>query len=435
MAVINDQTQLTGLFKDVYGPTVITAFDFMAILSQMIGFEYQESGIGGTYKQPVDLTMEHGFSTSAAGVTPSTTNNTYVDPIAGEMQEAQATGSKLDGHSQVSYEALYRAAQAGKQAFEAASKRVVKRLGMAGLKRFEIALLHGRSGLGQIASVGAVTGAGPYTVAATLTAASWSAFIWAGAKNAQCDFYTTAGAQRNGTAAAGQCTITAVDPATRTITFQSSTNGTTAGTDGVGTIQATNNIFWRTASPTNEIAGIDAWSQLNSATGTWFNISSTYDLWQANQYSASTGLPAMAKLLEAASMAVPYGLPVKRMVALVSPTAFEVLNPDEAALRRYNDNPSKAIRGVRAIEYNGQNTQIDVVAHPAQKDGLIHLFAPDEAVRVGATELTFIQRHGSEEKLILESATSPASEMRVHCNQQLFFGQPRHIVRMAGVTY
>ena len=73
--------------------------------------------------------------------------------------------------------------------------------------------------------------------------------------------------------------------------------------------------------------------------------------------------------------------------------------------------------------------------HAFQKDGSAHMFCPNEALRVGSSDISFITRQGSEDKLILESSTVAASEMRAYSNQSLFISQPRHTVRFTGITY
>ena len=125
------------------------------------------------------------------------------------------------------------------------------------------------------------------------------------------------------------------------------------------------------------------------------------------------------------------------LIAVISPRAFEVINSDVAALRQYDVSysPAKAENGSSALKFNGQTGPIEIMPHAFQKDGLAHMFCPNEALRVGASDISFITRQGSEDKLILESSTVAASEMRAYSNQALFLAQPRHSVRMAGITY
>ena len=142
MAAVNDQTQLTGLFKQVYSKSVIDAHSFQAPLaSKFIKFDAQDA-TGDYFNMPVDLVLEHSITAAATNTTP-----TYLAINAGMMQNAQMRGAQLFGRSAVTYEAISRAAAAGPKAFESATKRVVKRLGQSHLKRLEMQLLCGQTGI------------------------------------------------------------------------------------------------------------------------------------------------------------------------------------------------------------------------------------------------------------------------------------------------
>ncbi len=182
------------------------------------------------------------------------------------------------------------------------------------------------------------------------------------------------------------------------------------------------------------MAGLSAWANMS---GTWAGIAaSTYDLWNANIYSTSTGVISFGKLVEAAEMVGAYGT-VDKLVAVTSLKAFSVLNTDIAALRQYDSSykTSKGEAGVQGITFNTSVGEIEILPHPLQCDGKIQIFCPSEALRVGSTDVTFIQRGSGGEKLILESATTPAGEMRTMSNQALFIEQPRHLVEMSGITF
>lgn len=127
----------------------------------------------------------------------------------------------------------------------------------------------------------------------------------------------------------------------------------------------------------------------------------------------------------------------KDVIAVVSPKVFEILNSDQAAQRLYDSSydPSQAQNGMKGIKFYGQTGVIEIVPDLFQKDGLIHIFPPEEAHRPGATDCTFLKRFGdASESLILENADSPSSEMRAQSNQALLLEAPRHAVVMAGVT-
>lgn len=436
---MNQQSTLVGLFKEVYGDNIVEAWSFMAKLARKVNFVSQELRNGNFYHQPVDVQFEQGISIAAAGSVPGSSGGpVFFNPTAGQMQDAQLAGAQLIGRSQVSYEAIARSANS-KAAFKQATQFVVRRLSQAILKRLEIQLLHGKRGIGIIQSLAAETGSGPYSSVLTISDASWSTGIWAGMVGAYIDVYqsdltTIRQAANKNNGSTQSCVVSAVDTANKTVTLTYTTarSGWVAGDVlfFAGTAAGDSTVA-------NEMAGLDAILNVSASSSTFQNINpATHDLWRGNQYSASTGVLSFPKLLEAAGVTASYGL-MDELTAVLSPRAFEVLNSDVAALRQYDVSyaPAKAENGSSKLVFNGQTGGIEVMPHPFQKDGLVHMFCANEALRVGASDISFITRQGSEDKLILESSTVAASEMRAYSNQALFISQPRHTVVMSGVTY
>ena len=419
MASTNDQTQLVGTFKDVWGSNVIDGFKFAAPLLNAVPFKESQL-IGGKYHVAVDLALEHGFTAAAAANTP-----TLLAAVAGKLADAQVTGSQLYGRSLVSYEAIMRSAS-DKQAVREATKHVVRRLGLSGTKRLEIQFIHGQKGLG-IAS----TGSGSTTAhTITMTDETWSAGIWAGAEGATLDLYDTTLATKQNTNA--PLVVTAVDMVNKKVSFSNNTSDATAIESAYA---ASGVLFWETHAATTEFAGVDA---ISRNTGSFQNIdASTYALWAGNVYSTSTGTIAMSKILDALAAPASFGLMGLKSMAVVAPKAFEVMNTDLAALRAFNVNyrPASAENGFEGLTFHGQTGPVEVLAHPFQKDGYVHIFVPEEMQRIGASDLSFIDRGGPTPRLILEAANSPASEMRVQSHQALFCELPRHTVVMGGITY
>jgi len=422
MAVNNNQTQLVGNFKDVWGNNVVELFKFVAPLCSRIKFESGEL-IGGKYHQPVDLQQEHGFTYSAAANDP-----TLLPAVAGLMGDAQITGSQIYGRSRVSYEAIMRS-QTDKQAVKQATKHVVKRLGRSGTKRLEIEVLHGQRGLGTITAISGTS----TTRALTIKDSTWAAGIWAGMENATLDAYRTASTfadtKINANAA---IVIVSVDMANKKINV----SGNSTDLTSLDSYAAdTGFLFFETSSPTASMAGIDA---ITRNTGTLFNIAGgTYALWQGNTYSSSTGTPSMSKFLDALSIAASFGLQGMKATAIVAPKTFEVLNSDQAALRQYGVNyrAASAENGVEGLLYHGQTGALEILSHPFQKDGQAHIIVEEEIHRIGASDLSFVDRGNGGERLILETADSPSSEMRVQSHQAIYSEAPRHMVLLDGITY
>ena len=419
MATVNDQTQLLGLFKQVYAPKIRNAWLMRAPIASSITFEEQDS-TGDNYNAPVDLQLEQGVTYAAGGSLPS--GSGYLSPTAGKMENAQLTGAQYFGRSQVAYEAISRSARVSAAAFEKATSHIVKRLMFSLLKRFEIDLIHGGLGWGTIESV---TGAGS-TRAFILSDATWASGIWSGMKDATLDCFAAdySGAKINTTTA---ITIVSIDPALRKLNV--------SGLDA----ELTNCIagchfFPRTQTPTNALFGLTKWASLTASSGTVANIATgSFELWQSNQYNVA-GQLSMQKVLAAVSMAFDYGL-ITGGKLIVSGRGFEQLNADQAALRQYDVSykPVSAQNGVEKLIYSGTAGDIEIMPHWAQKPGQALFYSPEPLKRIGSEELGFITRAGGE-KLILESSDSPATEMRMYGNQNLFCDMPRHLVSLTGIT-
>jgi hypothetical protein len=419
MAAINSTASLVGFFKEVYAQEVKDLTAPILKVANRVKFS-EATMVGNKYHQPVTVAMEHGITYAAANASAPVS---LLDPVAGVLQDAQVEGAQVFGRAQVDYEAIYRAAQAGPKAFGNATKHIVKRLATSTAKRLELSMLHGQRGIGAISSVTAA-GSGPYTAAIVITDESWSAGIWAGCVGATLDVFasTLSGSKAN----SNKLVVTSVDINNKTVNVSSSSWNTSG-------LSAGQHLFFESSSPTTEMAGLD---KILRNTGTLFNIdASVYETWSGNIYSTSTGTISMGKLLEAMASPVAFGAEGDYL-AVVSPKAFEVLNTDLAALRMLDSSyGKKGENGFGSIKYYYQNGSLEILAHPLQKDGLCHVFNPDESKRIGATDLTFINRRGSEEALILELANSAGAEMRCYANQALFIEAPRRTTVLAGITY
>lgn len=439
---MNSQSTLVGLFKETYASSFVESWAFMAKLAKRIAFVEKSLQPGNYYHQPVDVQFEHGISVAAAGSVPGAAGGpVFYLPTAGQSQDAQIAGAQIVGRSQVSYESIARSANSA-ASFKQATQFVVRRLSQAVLKRLEIQMLHGQRGIGVISSLATEAGSsGNYTTVITITDESWSTGIWAGMVGAYIDLYQTdlstvrqsANINTGVTSGtSGWCRVSAIDQANKTVTLNYGTarSGWTAG----------DVLFFGSAlggTSSTEMAGLDFITRLNASSSAFQNIApATYDLWRGNQYSSSTGTLSFSNLLEAAGIVASYG-ETDALCAVVAPKAYEVLNSDIAALRQYDVSYSKDknSNGSARLTFVSQVGELEIMPHAFQKDGLVHMFAPNETIRVGATDISFITRQGSEDKLILESSTAAASEMRCYSNQALHVTQPRHTVLMAGVRY
>lgn len=430
MAVSNSQATLVGNFKDRYAKNVKFLYEQAAPLVKEIGFEAGKK-IGKQYHQPVDMALEHGFSASPSGTTPS--GATYLNPTTGQSQDALVDAFALHGRASVEYTAIARSSDEA-AAYLDSVKFVIKRLTLGAAKRNEWMLLNGQEGWGN------VNGTNPGSASArtiTISDATWASGAFIGAKGMPLDLYSdSAGAPTSTRISTGRTstsdpiTITSVNYTNKTVTL-SLPNATDQSLN-----IATAWIFPETHSILSEHPGL---GKITANTSTLFNIdASVYDLWAGNNLSVASTI-SFAKILEAHGIMAPF-FPMSMGVntkSIVSPKSFEVLNSDQAALREYDVEKDEAKNGFRKLSFNSQVGLNTIVSHSFCRDSRFHIAVMDELKRIGSQDTDFINRgqSGAGETLILESATSPASEMRTLSELALFCEAPRHLFMGTGLTY
>jgi len=430
---MNNQTSLIGLFKRTYGDNIIELYKNENPLLDLIGFE---SKIGEQFDQPVDLTFENAFTQAVNTILPSgSAYGGYIEPISGVTDRALVTPFAIHGRASVNYTSISEASAKGDKAFAAATAHLVKRMGRSHAKRLEIQLLHGRRGLCEVESV---SGSGT-TRSVVITAATAAEGLWAGLgkpvasslAGARLDVYTSARVKDS--TQTSTIDVVSYTPSTRTLVV----NGTDAA-GGLQLIGAGDFLFFETAgisaaaANTGEMPGLKFWA---NNTASLFNIDpSQQTLWSGNTVTA-VGTPSLAKLIDALTVPSSYGLMNSTVCAVVPPRAFNVVVSDQAALRRYGAAEKTGKNGFSYLEFSVQTGTLRLQPHAYQHDGAIDMFCPDSVKRIGAVDMTFIQQQGGEDRLILQSATSPGAEMRTLSNQTLFCEMPRHVVSMSGITY
>ena len=421
MAGENTVSTMNGLFKTIYADKLIDLIPDFAVLQKRIDFVSAEKETGSFYAQPVVLAHEAGFTYNgtAGGVADLTS------AAAGAMKEAQVYGSELILRAQLSFMALSRASSQGAKAFKRATSFKVEDMNNATRKRLEIAMLYGQASIGEVETCSA--GTTSYTI--LITAASWAGGIWAGAEGATLDLYDDDVDPRRNTAAV---TVTAVNSDTRTITVS-------ATTDELDTCVAGDLLFFRgavtTASGTAAYAEMAGLATIIQNSGTLFNISaSTYSLWKGTTIS-SVGQISFAKLQDAVGRASNKGL-MEKVLVLVSPKAWSVLNADQAALRMFDSSFSakKGENGVESLMFHGVTGPMEVVSHPMVKDGDAFIVPPDSLMRVGSLDLSF-GVPGFDDQFVRYVQDKGAVEIMCLADQAIFVERPAHCVMLKGITY
>lgn len=431
MTVSNQQMTLDGLFKETYSKGIIDLYDFSAHLTKKVKFIQKDMQPGNRWHQPVDIQLEAGITYAAAGVLPNYTDptNPYLPPKAGQMLDAFIEPAQIHGRFQIAYEASARS-QNPKAAFKQAAAVVLARGLATGSKRNELMLMHGRQGYGQIVANPA-NGASRTVV---ITDATWGAGIWAGMIGSTVTIWNAALSAKltNGTttpgANQGPATITAINPVAKSITISFDLVADQSAN------LANGNIFFETGSPTSEMVGLGLIAGTNSTSPALFGINpATYDLWQGNQVP-NVGAPSLEMVLTGHSLIATYGIGGFG-VCVVSPETQKNLVSDQAALRQYDVSfsESKLVNGTKALTFITQTGPVEILSHAFQKNGQAYSFLTEDLVRVGASDIKYVDR-GGKEFLILESYDSPTVEARLISSQSLFCGRTKSTCLYTGIT-
>lgn len=416
MSAANTTSTLDGFFKEVYGDSHINAVPENLYFVKNIDFRESEK-IGEKFRVPVILSREHGVTYLAAGDGVVTLN----DSVAAVSKRAEVNGAQLILRGQMDYEAAAKAS-GSKRSFMSGTELLVQNLIESASTRLEAMFLYGGRGLG-VADTS--TNSSTTKTVVQLTTASWAVGIWAGMENARIQFYNTSGGSLISSGTDSVFTIESVDVANRRLTVV----GTTTGISALDTHLTSGDadIYFR-GSRDKECAGLD---RIITNTGSLFGIdAAAYTLWQANSH-ASGGALTMAKVLAATAKAVGRGLR-EEVDVLVSPVTWQNLNSDQAALRRYGAESSKAENGFEAIVYHGQNGKINVLSHAMVKEGEGFVFPKKRLKRIGAQDLSF-KTPGREDEIFMHRPDQNAYELRIYGNQALFCEHPAKCVKITGI--
>jgi hypothetical protein len=419
MAQYTTVSQLSGLFKEVYGDKIESLVPDAAKLVKLVRFEKQDKELGNKYHQPVIVSDSHGFTYAAPAAGAFALNN----HIAMAMQDAQVDGYQLLLRDAIDYEAAAKAS-GGKKAFAKATELIIKRMVESMTKRLEIECFYGQSASG-IGLISACTDPGGGTTCTfTISDATWAAGIWAGLENAELDAYVSTTKQNTNAAVV----ITSVDVDAKTVAVSGN------NTDLVA--------IYASGSPTaylvfrgsygSQMAGLD---KIITNTGSLFNIdASAYNLWKAQSFSAGSGQLSLAKILQALSKCVNRGLD-EDVSCFVSPQSWADLQSDLSALRVYDSSykPSQGEAGVEKILFHGQNGKIEVMSHSIVKAGEAFLFPLKRVKRIGAQDVSF-KFPGFGDDVFFPLPSNAGYEMRLYTDQAIFSEAPAKMVKVTGIV-
>lgn len=414
--------QLTGLFKEAYGDDVYNLIPDVAKVVKMVPFVQRDKEEGNKYHQPVIVSNEHGVTYAGPSAGAFSLNNS----ISMTMQDAQVEGSQLLLRSAISYDAAAKASN-NKKAFVKATELLVENMMESITKRLELCVLYGGTGLG-IGDSSVNVDATHTTV--TFLTATWASGIWAGSEGAQLQFYTYPADALVSSGADSIFSVTAVNTDARTITVEGTATGITALDAALASTGQASAYFY--GSHGSEMAGLD---KIITNTGTLFNINATtWNLWRANTYSASSAALTIGKVLSATAKAVDRGLN-EPVTLLCNPKTWSNLNNDLAALRHYDQSYSrrKLDNGTEAISYYGQNGEISVESHNCVKEGEAFILPFKRVRRLGAQDVSF-KTPGRGDDIFTQLANNAGYELRIYTDQAVFLETPARAVKITAIV-
>ena len=309
--------------------------------------------------------------------------------------------------SVMAYDAAYASLGGGDKAFEDGTKFLVANMMKSIVRKVEIALFYGQSGYGTIASTAANV--------LTITTAEWAPGIWVGSENMRLEIYDATSSTLR-----GDCKVSSVDMANRTVTVDSLPAGTIA-TD----------VIYHYGAQGKEMPGL--YKIITNASSLFGISASQYSLWKGNTFGAAGAL-TFPKVSLALAAAVEKGLETS-VVAFVNPRTWSDLMTDMAANRRFDSSYKKdeMVNGSESIEFHSQNGKIEIHSSIFVKEGHAFLISPDDFQRIGSTDITFKQP-GKSDEFFRELENNAGFELRCYSNQSLFCKAPGKQVIITGIV-
>jgi len=94
----------------------------------------------------------------------------------------------------------------------------------------------------------------------------------------------------------------------------------------------------------------------------------------------------------------------------------------------------KAVNGFEAIEFFTQTGKVTVVAHKYVKEGEAFGLPTSQAVRVGATDVTFNIPGTNNGQVFIQSPTNASYTFRIFSNQGLLVTRPADCIKFYGIV-
>jgi hypothetical protein len=390
-------SDVQGLFKKTYGD-ISNLVPAGLVFQEIMPFDKRKR-VGESYIEAVVMSHETGitFGGCAAEVVD-------INPaVAAAVKQAELKDYQTILASVIPFQTLARSAERGQQAFESASKHVVKNNLKSHHAFLEIALLYGQSdaGLGYVSYTSATYRGVSFTAgAATLNSivfatggidatnkyilfgpGQFAAGIWTGMEGAKVKQIVTSSG-----AVIGSGKLVAVNSEYGYIQVDFTPTAASSATSHKIVFDGWENSL--------EMPGV---FKIMQNTGSLFGISAaTYPLWKASSYAAySTG--TTAGKLTFAKVTAAIGVGVNRagldtdVTVVVNPRSWTTLLTEQAALRSIDQsyNPQQAEQGMKSIKFYGQAGLVEIKPSRHMKEGFATVLDLDTWSRFGSAEVSF----------------------------------------------
>jgi hypothetical protein len=401
MATTNTPTTLASRLKQRYNKEISDIIPATADFQKRVEFRRDlEPGVSAEFD--VQLSHESGFSLGTGSVSLN-------GSIAQTSARASVVGTSHILQTQISYDLISRANKDEKAFAKFADGKFLNMVNSM-RNREEWLAINGRRSVGKVESE-----SGGVVV---ITKATWCPAFWSAQVNAKFVCYD---ALDGSTAHAGNLTCTAVDVATRSVTFTSDAT--------VGDIAPNDFIFIKGQHNEGRIGLMDIAYKTGALATSLYGINpTTYPLWSANSYDVGTSALTLGKILEAAGKAANKGAAGERMVCYVPPMAFQGLVADESSLIRHQAGRKKLESGAEELSVMGSTGEILVVPHIFLKEGEAVLFPPDYTYVIGSTEAT--SQLAKDGDILFDLESTSAKEMRMFSDNTVFVERPGYMVVM-----
>lgn len=419
-------TQANGVLKPVFGK-LVNVLPEAALLQKKYPLD-TANAVGDHFEEPVVVRMPHGHSFNGKDGGVVALNS----PLAGKTVPAKVYPYEYVLREQISYGLLDRAKNGGEAAFVSAMGLEGKMMALSGRTILECSTLHGRQGIGTVASSIA-------THVITLTAASLAPGILACLEGARIDVFQA----DLSTKRALNLLVSAVDVDAGTITvIDLGMSGADAGAEDDANIVATDVVFFggslTNGGTWNEQIGIGkqlAGDNGSGTTGSYFDIDkAVYSAWRATVIS-SVGEFSVGALVNAAMKSMNRGFASGELTAIMPPRAWGVVDSALATNEQFQGGYTASRKtGTDDIEVRANGIKISLMAHPFQKQGQTYLLPSEYVKRIGALDFTFAKA-GSTEEFLRDVPGYNAMERQVRAQWQIFVEKPSYATLMTGITY